>query len=176
MFPKGGSFAKSLAKEGSFAKGKDESLAKEGSFAKRHAEGRGQGDPEKKKDSSSVLCPADSPGSESSGSASRGKDVKPRSKRGTVGTFAGRVPPKNLNKQAIFNMMKDEYANSKKWAKEEGLRIHTIDGEALDQVFYKMAKRILDDEKKGTMDERMNYVTEMWRTFLKSKFTCERVP
>ena len=70
----------------------------------------------------------------------------------------------------MFEAIRTEYYESKKWAKQEKLTTAPIDGETQDKVYRKMAKMIMDCPETGSMEDKTKKMRDSWRGFLRSKF------
>ena len=99
-----------------------------------------------------------------------GPDWKKRAARGTQGTFAGRVPPKGEEKRFMFDAVRKEYFESKAWAKKEQFATKSVNGETLDQVYWKIDNMVMDGQEHDEMEGNMNSVRDPWRRSIRSKF------
>ena len=113
----------------------------------------------------------ESPGSSSSpASQGCGGDRRQRAIRGTAGTFAGRLPPKGVEKRAIFNAIKKEYYDSKEWAKEQNLLWKaSIDGVCTVQLCWKTMKEIMDGAP-ADFAQKEEMAKNAWRHIVRLKF------
>ena len=79
------------------------------------------------------------------------------------------MPPKGEEKLAMFEAIRMECYESKEWAKQEKVTTAPIDGETLDKVYWKMAKKIMDCPGTESMEDKIKKVRDSWRGFLRSK-------
>ena len=73
----------------------------------------------------------------------------------------------------MFEAIRTEYYESKKWAKQDKLTTAPIDGETQDKVYWKMAKMTMDCPETGSIEDKIKKVRDSWRGFLRSKFAWE---
>ena len=103
-------------------------------------------------------------------SPKRGGDRQRRATRGSVGTFAGRLPPKGAEKKAIFNAIRQEYYDSKEWAKEQNfVWKESIDGVFSVQLCWKMMKEIMNGVP-ADFEQKREMAKNAWRHIVWENF------
>ena len=85
-----------------------------------------------------------------------------------MGTFAGRLPPQRAAKKAIFEAIKQEYYDSKEWAKEQNLKWLWKESISV-QLCWKTMKEIFD---RGTDDfeQKREMAKNVWRDIVRVNF------
>ena len=87
-----------------------------------------------------------------------------------MGTFAGRVPPQRAAKKAIFEAIKQEYYDSKEWAKEQNLLWkESVDGVRSVQLCWKTMKEIMDSAPVD-FEQKREMAKNAWRHILKLNY------
>ena len=79
-------------------------------------------------------------------------------------------------KKAIFDMIQQEYYDSKEWAKKENIKwsdnmqgVHTV------QMCWKTIKPVMD-HKAGSFVEKKEYAQKIWRDMVKQSFAVHCPP
>ena len=107
---------------------------------------------------------------DSSSPRGRGGDRQRRATRGSVGTFAGRLPPKGAEKKAIFNAIRQEYYDSKEWAKEQNfVWKESIDGGFSVQLCWKTMKEIMNGAP-ADFEQKREMAKNAWRHIVRENF------
>ena len=107
---------------------------------------------------------------DSSSPRGRGGDRQRRATRGSFGTFAGRLPPKGAENKAIFNAIRQEYYDSKEWAKEQNFVWKgSIDGVFSVQLCWKMMKEIMNGVP-ADFEQKREMANNAWRHIVWENF------
>ena len=90
-----------------------------------------------------------------------------------MGTFAGRLPPQRAAKKAIFEAIKQEYYDSKEWAKQQNLVWkEKIKGVFSNQLCWKTMKEIFD-RGTGDFEQKMETAKILWRDIVLDNFEVD---
>ena len=90
-----------------------------------------------------------------------------------MGTFAGRLPPQRAAKKAIFEAIKQEYYDSKEWAKQQNLVWkENIKGVFSNQLCWKTMKEIFD-RGTGDFEQKMETAKVLWRDIVLDNFEVD---
>ena len=90
-----------------------------------------------------------------------------------MGTFAGRLPPQRAAKKAIFEAIKQEYYDSKEWAKQQNLVWkEKIKGVFSNQLCWKTMKEIFD-RGTGDFEQKMETAKILWRDIVLHNFEVD---
>ena len=100
----------------------------------------------------------------------RGGDRQRRATRGSVGTFAGRLPPKGAETKSIVNAIRQEYYDSKEWAKEQNfVWKESINGVFSLQLCWKMMKEIMNGVP-ADFEQKREMAKNAWRHIVWENF------
>ena len=90
-----------------------------------------------------------------------------------MGTFAGRLPPQRAAKKAIFEAIKQEYYDSKEWAKQQNLVWkEKIKGVFSNQLCWKTMKEIFH-RGTGDFEQKMETAKNIWRDIVLDNFEVD---
>ena len=90
-----------------------------------------------------------------------------------MGTFAGRLPPQRAAKKAIFEAIKQEYYDSKEWAKQQNLVWkEKIKGVFSNQLCWKTMKEIFD-RGTGDFEQKKETAKILWRDIVLHNFEVD---
>ena len=95
-----------------------------------------------------------------------------------MGTFAGRVPPQGAEKKAIFEAIKQEYYESKEWARQQNSFVWkekiwnsmSVQYDFTVQLCWKTMKEIFTETSPDNFEQKKAMAKLAWRKIVRDNF------